>query len=250
MMRRIAVVNQKGGVGKTTTSANISHALALAGHRVLMIDMDPQSHLASFFGQYEQKVGLDAVLMQGDDLDAHIQVIRPGLSLLAAGQHLAAIEHESSSEKRGGALRSLLANRKDWDFVIMDSPPSSGLLVIMAMYAADEVLIPVTGDYMGMEGLSHLMGTLKNFEQKLNHCPQRWLALTRFYPRRKIAQEAQQKLKTYFPKQLLATPIRELSALSACPGFGKSIFEYQASSKGADDYRDLAGDLMARRVLS
>ncbi|MBL1353121.1 MAG: ParA family protein [Zetaproteobacteria bacterium] len=249
-MRRIAVVNQKGGVGKTTTSANISHALALAGQRVLMIDMDPQSHLASFFGQYEQGRGLDAVLMDGDDLDAHIQTIRPKLSLLAAGKHLAGIEHEASSEKRGGALRQLLAKRDDWDFIIMDSPPSSGLLVIMAMYAADEILIPVTGDYMGMEGLSHLMATLKNFESSLNHHPKRWLALTRFHPRRNIAKEAQKKLKHYFPKHVLATPIREIAALSACPGFGKSIFEYQASSQGAEDYRDLAADLMAGRILS
>jgi len=249
-MRRIAVVNQKGGVGKTTTSANISHALALAGQRVLMIDMDPQSHLASYFGQYELKTGLDAVLMKGEDLDAHIQIIRPNLSLLASGQYLAGIEHESSSEKRGGALRQLLAKRDDWDFIIMDSPPSAGLLVIMAMYAADEILIPVTGDYMGMEGLSHLMATLKNFEKSLNHYPKRWLALTRFHVRRKVALEAQQKLKHYFPENLLATPIRELLALSVCPGFGKSIFEYEAKSKGAEDYRDLANDLMAGRILS
>lgn len=249
-MRRIAVVNQKGGVGKTTTSANLSHALALAGQRVLMIDMDPQSHLASYFGYYEQKTGLDAVLMKGEDLDMHIQTIRPNLSLLAAGKHLAGIEHEASSQKRGAALRQLLEHRDDWDFVIMDSPPSSGLLVIMAMYAADEILIPVTGDYMGMEGLSHLMATLKNFEKSLNHHPKRWLALTRFHLRRKVSLEAQQKLKHYFPKNLLATPIREILALSVCPGFGKSIFEYEAKSKGAEDYRDLANDLMAGRILS
>jgi len=247
-MRKIAVVNQKGGVGKTTTTANVSHALALAGHRVLMIDMDPQSHLAAFFGLYEQKSGLDEVLMQGDALDSHIQKVRPGLFLLAAGDALGAVEHESSSEKRGGALRALLAGREDWDYVLMDSPPASGLLVIMAMYAADEVLVPVTGDYMGMQGLSHLMGTLKNFETRLQHAPKRWLALTRFHPRRKIAREVQAKLKHYFPDALLATPIREISALSACPGFGKSVFEYQAGSHGAKDYRDLAGDLMARRV--
>ena len=248
-MRKIAVVNQKGGVGKTTTSVNLAHALALAGKRVLMIDLDPQSHLSALFGLHEQKTGLDNVLLDGDALDAQIQLVRPGLFLLAAGQRLGSVEHESSSQKRGGALRKLLLDRDDWDFVLMDSPPASGLLVIMAMYAADEILVPVTADYMGMQGLSHLMATLKNFELRLKHRPQRWLALTRFYPRRKVAREAQQRLKQYFPDIVLATPIREVAALTACSGFGKSIFEYQASSKGAEDYRELAGDVMARRVL-
>ena len=145
-MRKIAVVNQKGGVGKTTTSANLAHALALAGKRVLMIDLDPQSHLSALFGLHEQKTGLDSVLLDGDALDAQIQPVRPGLFLLAAGQRLAAVEHESSSPKRGGALRTLLSGRDDWDFVLMDSHPASGLLVIMAMYAADGILVPVTAD--------------------------------------------------------------------------------------------------------
>jgi len=247
-MRRIAVVNQKGGVGKTTTTAHLAHALALSGKKVLMVDMDPQSHLASLFGHYDMHRGLDAVLMHGEPLDEHIHEVRPDLYLLPAGKQLASVEHEASSQKRGGMLRQWLEKRDDWDVVLMDSPPSSGLLVIMAMYAADEIVIPVTADFMGMEGLSHLMATLKNFETSLKHTPKRWLALTRFHPRRTIAKEARHKLIQYFPNQLLHTPVREFAVLSACAGFGKSVFEYQPRSKAADDYRDLANDLMQGRA--
>ncbi|MDX8398487.1 MAG: ParA family protein [Mariprofundaceae bacterium] len=248
-MRKIAVMNQKGGVGKTTTAAHLAHALALSGERVLMIDLDPQSHLAPFFGLYDQQSGLDRVIMFSESLQEHIKEVRPGLFLLAAGSALHDVELEDRSKKRGGLLRQLLSNCEDWDYVVMDCPPSSGLMVIMAMYAADEVLIPVTADYLGLQGLSSLLATLKNFETRLKHKPKRWLALTRFHTRRKISNQGREKLLKYFPKSLLATAVRESAALAACPSFGKTAFEFQSSGHGAQDYRDLAGDIMARRIL-
>jgi len=243
-MRRIAVVNQKGGVGKTTTAANLGHALARKGNRVLLVDLDPQSHLASFFGLVEKVHGVDKVILDDAPLASLIVELRPRLSILPAGINLQQIELNCGEKKPGSRLRQRLQQEQDWDFVIIDAPPSSGLLVVMAVYAANELLIPVTSDYLGLQGLSHLMATLKNFEQLLQHKPRRRLVITRFYPRRKISLAAQQKLQQYFPRSLLPTPIREVTAIASSPGFGKSAFEHQSGNHGAEDYGRLAVDLI------
>lgn len=244
-MRCIAVVNQKGGVGKTTTAANLSHALARSGKRVLMVDLDPQSHLASFFGMVDKMDGVDRLLLDGAPLQPLIVPVRPHLFILPAGSNLQKIELLPRGEEKPGALlRQLLQQETEWDYIIIDSPPSSSLLVVMAVYAANELLIPVTSDYLGLQGLSHLLATLKNFEQLLQHKPKRWLLMTRYYPRRRISLAAHDKLKQYFSKVLLPTAIREVTALAASPGFGKSIFEHQSGNNGAEDYLRLAYDLM------
>ncbi|MDX8389267.1 MAG: ParA family protein [Mariprofundaceae bacterium] len=250
-MRIIAVINQKGGVGKTTTVVNLAHALALSGKKILMLDLDPQAHLTSSFGKNPYKArGMDAILLDGETVADHVEQVRDNLSLVAAGIRLGDVEHMGSSVKIAERLRASLADVDEWDMVLIDCPPSSGLLVTMVMFAAQETLIPVTGDYLGMQGLSHLMATLKNFEQKLGHRLRHWIVMTRFHSRRRLAHEVQEKLKGYFPKSLLATPIREIAALASCPSFGQTIFEYDKRSKGVEDYQALAKDLLNERLAS
>ena len=249
-MRVISVINQKGGVGKTTTVANLAHALALKKQKVLVIDIDPQAHLTVCFGLNPyQSSGMDKVLLEDVSLESCFVEVRPNLTVVPAGPKLGEVEHHGSSKKKGELLRQKVAELSGWDFIIIDAPPSSGLLVIMAMYAASEVLIPVTGDYLGLQGLSHLMGTIHNFEQKLGHKVREWIVLSRYHVHRRLSNEVKEKLVHHFPGSVLKTSIREIVALASCPSFGQTIFEFDKKSKGAEDYKNLALDLLKERTL-
>ncbi len=250
-MRTIAIINQKGGVGKTTTTANLAHALVLNQHKVTVIDLDPQGHLSTSLGiNYLQQPALDSVLLHDYPIEDCIQQVRPGLSLVSSGSDLGNLEHEAMRGiKRGTRLRDAMAGKfQDQDYVLIDCPPASGLLVINALFSTHEALIPVAGDYLSLQGLSYLIGTFKNFE-KLGHKIKESFVMTRFNTRRRLPQQVMDTLKQYFPKQVLATKIREAAALAECPSFGKTIFEYRKNSNGAMDYGSLALDLAHGRTL-
>jgi chromosome partitioning protein len=245
----IAVINQKGGVGKTTTTLNLAHALALLGHRVTIIDLDPQGHLAASLGIYDlEQKGIDLALLEQQSVKDNIIQIRDYLQLVVAGCRLGEVEqHQNIPRDR---LQSVLTDQfSDQMCVLIDCPPSSGLLVVNALVAADTALVPVVGDYLALQGLSYLMGTLKNFEASLNKTIPFWLVLNRYQHRRRSDREIRNKLLEYFPRKILATPIRENVALAESPGFGKTIFEYRPHSSGAEDFRTLAEDLLYRRIL-
>jgi len=249
--RVISVINQKGGVGKTTTATNLAHGLALSGYQVLAIDLDPQAHLASSLGITREDIaGLDAVFLKGIPLQSVQMQVRDNLKLISAGGHLNEVENLEGGKSRGLLLKRALDQYNDEvDFIIIDCPPSSGLLVINALFATEEVLIPMTGDYLAMQGLSHLMATLSNFEQALQKSYQQWIVLSRFHDRRKLAQEVKEKLIDYFPDSVLKTSISEAASLAECPGFGKTVFEYKPSSKSSEEYAGLVKDLISGRVL-
>jgi len=247
----IAVMNQKGGVGKTTTTLNLAHALAMSGKSVTVIDMDPQSHLTASFGaELREQAGIDSVLL-GDNKLAEVKIqVRDNLHLIPAGSRLGELEQISvGGAKRGWLLHDALKRSRNQDYIFLDCPPSSGMLTMNALLAAKEMLIPVSGDYLALHGLSRLLNILKHVEDRLKHVTKKWLVVTRFHSRRKLAREVHDKLLNYFPGQVLATPIRENVSLAESPSFGKTIFEYKNSCNGAKDYRDLADDLLKGRTF-
>ncbi len=248
----IAVMNQKGGVGKTTTTMNLSHALAKKNKTVLAIDLDPQGHLTSGFGLRDQnQMGIAEVMMEEQDIESVIIPARDNIDLIPAGDRLGEIEHINvGGAKRGMLLSNALASvREQYDFIYLDCPPSSGILGMNALLAADEVLIPVSGDFFALQGLSRLMSIFQHIETTLKRDISKWVVLTRFQERRRLARDVKDKIVSYFPKHVYKTAIRETVALAESPGFGQTIFEYQASSNGAKDYMALAQDVMKRAVI-
>ena len=249
----IAVINQKGGVGKTTTTLNLAHALAQLGNKVLAIDLDPQAHLTAGFGSLRKnQQGIADVMLDGTDIKEVTIPVRENLELVPAGVRLGELEHVSKGgAKRGFLLRDALKNKtRGKDFVLIDCPPSSGILGMNALLAAKEVLIPVSGDFFALQGLSRLMGIFQHIEGSLKNKIDKWVVLTRFHERRRLAREVKDKVCDYFPQRVFKTHIRETVALAESPGFGQTIFEYQASGNGAKDYLALADDVINNRVLS
>lgn len=250
MTRVLSVINQKGGVGKTTTAMNLGHALALKGYRVLALDLDPQAHLSASLGIRGAKRGMDSVLLGEASLaDVAVQV-REGLDLVPAGPRLSDVDGMT----QGGAERGWLLHAAieqlgdDFDFVITDCPPSAGVLAMNAIFAADELLIPVSGDFLALHGLSRLMGILARIEKSLKRDLSKWIVMTRFQERRRHSQEVRDKILEYFDGQVLATTVRESVVLTESPSFGKTIFDYRPSHRSAEEFHALAEDLIEKRV--
>ncbi len=248
-MRRVAIISQKGGVGKTTTSMNLAHALALSGKKVLLIDMDPQANLSISLGIHGNEVkGIAAVLLEKESIEDHIVSLKENMDLIPAGGKLGELEFLSAGgSKRGFLLEKATKNiSKQYDFLLIDCPPSAGLLGMNAMLAVNELLIPVSSDYLSMQGLSRLLGIIQNVEERLKRSTKKWIVVTRYQKRRRLAKEVREKLLGYFPGRVLETPIRESVALAESPSFGVSIFDYKKLSYGAQDYLSLAKDLVLK----
>ena len=252
-MRKIAVISQKGGVGKTTTSMNLAHALALIGKKVLLIDMDPQANLSTSLGIHGNDVkGIAAVLLKSEFIGDQIVSLKEGLDLIPAGGRLGELEFLSDGgSKRGFLLENAIGKlRGEYDFLLIDCPPSAGLLGMNAMLAVNELLIPVSSDYLSMQGLSRLLGIIQHIEERLNRSSKKWIVVTRFYRRRRLAKEVREKLLNYFPGRVLNTAIRESVALAESPSYGVSIFDYKKLSYGAQDYLSLAKDILLKDDFS
>lgn len=245
-MRAIAVINQKGGVGKTTTTANLAHALALAGQKVTVIDLDPQGHLAAHLGAYNrEQQGIDKVMLGEKQVDEVITDIRDCLRLIPAGSELDMLERGGGDKQSQKRLKKAATTAgAGQDFIIIDCPPASGLLIDYALAIVDEIIVPVAGDYLALRGLSDLIATLRQFEERHTHAFKQWIVVTRFHTRRRLSWEVHEKLLEYFPSSVLGTPIRETSVLAECPSFGKTAFEYKRGNNGAADYQALANDLL------
>ncbi len=250
-MRLFAVVNQKGGVGKTTTVANLAYTLADRGKKVTVIDLDPQGSLSASFGINAREFsGIDEVLIDDLPIAQALVNVRENLDLVPSGSKLGNLEQNSEgSAARAKRLKKALAELKGQDFVFLDCPPSSGFLVVTALYATKEVLIPVASEYLSLHGLSHLMGTISKFEESLDQTFKQWVVITRFHQRRKLARDVVKTLTDYFPGIILATPIRETSALAESPSFGQTVFEYRGNCHGAEDYFSLGTDLLEERTI-
>lgn len=250
--RIVAVLNQKGGVGKTTTSVNLTHALARQGKQVSVIDLDPQNHLSVSLGMHaQQQSGIDEVLLGHKGLGEQAMEVRDRLQLIPAGPRLQEIEQlTEGGAHRGNLLRDAIgAWQSPQDFLFIDCPPSSSILVANALFAANEILIPMTSDYLALQGLSHLISTIRRFEAALQKKYYLRLVMSRYVATRRLSQVVLNTIQKYFPTQILATSIRETAALAECPSFGKTIFEYRPRSRAANDFSELATDFLLDRVM-
>ncbi len=244
-------MNQKGGVGKTTTTINLGHALALAGKKVTLLDMDPQAQIATGYGLDAALPGIDEVLLDQIHLDELTLSVKDNLMVVPAGKRLADFEHTiKGGSERAYVLQKAIAvsSLSEQDFVLIDCPPSSGLLGMNAMFAATEVLVPISGDYLSLHGLSRMMQILKGAESFTGQSIKLWLVSTRMQLRRRLTQEVRNKILKYFPGRVLNTVIRENVSLAESPSFGQTIFDYKNTSAGAEDYSALAQDLLKGRT--
>jgi len=257
-MRRIALVNQKGGVGKTTSAVNLGAALALQGKRVLLIDLDPQANLSthlSLQAELDEPTSY-TVLCRGAKLaDAIRPTAIPNLHVVPTNIDLSGAELElASALGREGLLRDALdenarerAERGEpaWDFVLFDCPPSLGLLSVNGLVAATEVFVAVQTEFFALQGMSKLREVVALLQRRLNPS----LRITGIIPclydtRLKLAREVLAELRRYFPDQVFPRPIHSNIKLAEAPSYGQSIFEYAPDSSGARDYRALAAAVL------
>ncbi|MEM9381092.1 MAG: AAA family ATPase [Planctomycetota bacterium] len=260
-MRRIAIINQKGGVGKTTTAVNFGAALARLGRRVVVIDMDPQANASLNLGA-ELETGEPStysILTQGTRVaDTLRGTSTPGLSVLPAHLDLSGAELElASAIGRETILRDAL---DDWereefdrrgrapaDVVLIDNPPSLGLLSVNGLAASTEVLIAVQTEFFALQGLSKLVEIVQLLRRRMNPELEITGVLACLYDSRlRLAREVLAELRTHFPRQLFARPIAQNVKLAETPSFSRTIFEYAPESKGADDYLTVAREFLER----
>jgi len=253
-MRIVAITNQKGGVGKTTTAINLSACLATLGQRVLLIDLDSQGNATSGLGlEREEGASLYSALVEDTDpADVVTPTTRPNLSMIRSHQELAGCEIELA--QRGNhltRLRDVLHRFREhgaFDYVFLDCPPSLGVLMTSALAAADEMLVPIQCEYFGLEGLSSIVQLV----QQIRDCGANpdlrleGIVMTMFDQRANLANQVVNDVRTYFAGVIYDTLIPRTVRLGEAPSFGKPIIEYDASGRGAQAYRALAKEFLAR----
>ena len=250
MARIISVVNQKGGVGKTTTAINLASYLAHHGKTVLLIDLDPQANASSGLGIDYQNIpnGLYEVISGVYSLSDIVHpTVHQGLHLVPANQNLAAANIELvGDDNREFKLLNIIKNiQNQYDYIIIDSPPSLGILTINGLVAADEILIPVQCEYYSLEGLSQLLNTINLIKENIKPSLQILGALMTMYDdKHKLTSEVFDELYRYFPNRIFRTVIPRSIRLAEAPSYGRSILHYDRKSKGAKAYEKLAREII------
>jgi chromosome partitioning protein len=252
MGKIISLVNQKGGVGKTTTAINLATYLAIAGKSVLLVDLDPQGNASSGLGI--DTMNLDRGLYHTLVLDYNPREViyeteTQGHHIIPSNQELAGAAIELSDfEHREYRLYKVLRQIKpDYDYILIDSPPSLGLLTINGLVASDEVIIPVQAEYFALEGLGQLLKTIELVRENLQPKLQVGGAiLTMFDRRNRLARQVVKEVREHFPGYVFENVVPRAVRLAEAPSFGKSILSFDSLSKGARSYRALAKELIAK----
>lgn len=252
MPRQLAVVNQKGGVGKTTTTVNLAAALSEAGRRVLLVDLDPQGNATMGSGVDKRSVGrtvYHVLLGLGDIGNIRVKSEKGGYDVLPANRELAGAEIELVElPNREGRLKAALASvSADYDFVLIDCPPSLSLLTINGLVAAEAVLIPMQCEYYALEGLSDLVSTVKRVRTHLNQTLEiGGLVRTMYDPRNTLSQQVSAQLEQHFGDKVFRTLIPRNVRLAEAPSYGVPAVVWDKASKGAQAYLALAAEMMDR----
>ncbi|VAW87936.1 Chromosome (plasmid) partitioning protein ParA [hydrothermal vent metagenome] len=252
MAKIIAITNQKGGVGKTTTCVNLSASLAATKRRVLMVDLDPQGNASMGAGidKYDLKYTANEVLMNEIDIEqAILPSVKSGFDLLPANSDLTAAEvnllHELSREAR--LQRALAQVEARYDYILIDCPPSLNMLTLNALTAAKSVIIPMQCEYYALEGLAALLDTIEQVKLAVNpELAIEGLLRTMFDPRNRLSSEVVKQLREHFGDKVFRTAIPRNIKLAEAPSHGLPVLQYDRSSRGAQAYLALAGELGRR----
>ena len=250
--RILAISNQKGGVGKTTTAVNLATAMAAVQKRVLVIDLDPQGNASTSLGidQKQRTIGTYNLLMDDAELSAAVVATSvPNLSVVPSGVDLAGAELELIEvEDRQECLKRAIANKGgEWDFIIIDCPPSLGLLTLNALVAADAVMVPLQAEFLALEGISHLVRTIERVKKSFNPSLEiQGIVLTMVDKRNNLSEMVENDVREYFGGKVYTTTIPRNVRISEAPSHGKPVLLYDFQSKGARAYLELAGEVLKR----